>query len=263
MDAGAVLLRREGPVAWLMLNRPNEGNSIDLGVASAFADAARELDEDPTIRILMIGSTGKLFCGGGDVAAVAAAEDPAGYIGELAREFHRGLHILAQSHLITVGVVQGTAAGGGLGLVLNCDYVIASSKARFLSAYSGIGLTPDSGVSYLLPRVIGPRRAVELTVAGRVLDAETAREWGIVNEVCEPEELDSAAAAFAARLAGSPGQSFGETKRMLVSSYAHSYIDHLDIEADNIERFAARTDSRELIDAFAAQRAPSGQRAAK
>ncbi len=156
----------------------------------------------------------------------------------------------AESGAVLIAAVHGPAAGAGFGLVLNCDYVVAADTATFVSAYSKVGLSPDCGSSYLLPRIAGSTRATQFVLVGKPLDAATAREWGIVSEVVPPAEVAAAARAAAERIAKLPFASRAESKRLLAASWLPGYRAHLDDERDTIARLAGTEESSELRAAF-------------
>src|SRR5215204_5744212 len=210
--AGPVDYRVDGRTVWLTLNRPGVGNAIDQGLAEALRDAVRRIRAAPEPRIVVLQAAGNLFCAGGDVAAITGAADPLEYITTLATTVHGAIEDLRASDAVVIAAVHGPAAGGGLGLVLNADFVIASTDARFLSAYASVGLSPDCGVSYMLPAIVGPRRAMELTLTGRVLDAYEAREWGIVTEVTGADDFDARVQDLAHTLARGPALAQARTR---------------------------------------------------
>ncbi|WP_457967005.1 enoyl-CoA hydratase/isomerase family protein [Arthrobacter sp. D1-29] len=232
-----------------MLSRPDEGNALDIALARDLRDAVQELSRDSG-HILVLSAEGRLFCGGGDLAATNAAPSPAEYINELAATMHEAILALAESDLIVVASVQGSAAGGGLGLVLNADYVVASEKASFLSAYSAVGLSPDCGASYLLPRVVGLRRASEVLLAKRTLDAATALDWGLVNHVASADELETATIQAVNTIATQPAPARAAAKRLLAQNWIDGYSTHLDREQTSIARLTASKESTALRDAF-------------
>ncbi|MCU1483045.1 MAG: hypothetical protein JWQ19_3831 [Subtercola sp.] len=250
----SILYSKAGAVARIRLNRPAAGNALDLELVRAFFAAVRDADADETIRVISISAGGKLFCGGGDLAAVSSAEQPAAYMAELASTFHGALELLTKSSCIVVAIQQGSAAGGGLGLLLACDYVIASASVSYSSAYALVGLTPDSGVSYLLPRVIGHRHANEMCLFGRVIDAPTALDWGLIDKVVAPESLDAAGEAVVEHLTSSAIQILGDTKRLLLAAPSRSFSDHLADEATTIAAFTGQVDSAARIRAFVERR---------
>ncbi|MGO4689625.1 enoyl-CoA hydratase/isomerase family protein [Glaciibacter sp. 2TAF33] len=247
-----LLVERDGPIARLTLNRPAAGNALDLELAQALRDSAESLGADDSCAVILIDAHGALFCGGGDVAAMSAAVSPADYVRELAGTVHEALLALAVSDTVVISAVQGAAAGGGFGIVLNSDYVVAAESATFVSAYSKVGLSPDCGSSYLLPRIVGSMRATEFAMMGRPLDAATAREWGVVNAVEPAEGVGAAAVRAAERVAGMPPAARAASKRLLAASWLPGYREHLDDERDTIGQLAATADSQRLRAAFLA-----------
>ena len=246
----ALRVERDGAIARLTLNRPAAGNALDLELAGALRDSAEALSVDDTCAVILIEAEGRLFCTGGDVAAMSAAPSPSEYVSELAGTVHEALLTFAHSDKIVVGGVQGAAAGGGFGLVLNCDYVVAAESATFVSAYSKVALSPDCGSSYLLPRIAGKTRATEFVMVGRVLDAKTARLWGVVNAVEPVGRVGSEALRVAQKVAGIPAASRAASKRLLAAAWLQGYREHLDQERESIARLAATDESAALRGSF-------------
>lgn len=246
--SNSVEVRQDDGATRIILNRPEVGNAIDLDMSLAFSDAvSRALAQaDP---IIILESTGRLFCAGGDVRAVAAAPNPSAYIAKLARVIHEPLKKLAISDAIVIAAVQGPAAGAGFSLVLNADIVVASERASFVAAYSSLGLTPDCGLSWLLPEVIGPRRAAEVALTGRSVNAATAVDWGIVNIVVPEAELAKHTSQLAATLTAGARGALGRT-RGLLRSRSHWYADHLDREATAIAQHMAGDEARQRLETF-------------
>jgi 2-(1,2-epoxy-1,2-dihydrophenyl)acetyl-CoA isomerase len=151
--------------------------------------------------------------------------------------------------------VNGTAAGAGLGLVLAADLAIAARNSRFVSAYTGVALSPDAGCTFLLPRAVGYKRALELFLTNRVLDAQQALEWGIVNQVVDDEHLAEAAAALASKLAAGPLGAFGAVKRLLAEAQP-GFEAQLGRESDSIAARGISAEGREGIAAFLEKRVP-------
>lgn len=247
-----IVIQREGRVIRLGLSRPSVGNAINQELATAFSKSAAEIAAESEPHIVLLSSTGPLFCAGGDVQAVATADDPGAYLTLLASTMHEGLVALRDSPHIVVARVHAAAAGAGLALVLNADLVVASSTAVFLSAYAGVGLTPDCGVTRLLPEVIGPRRATELTLTNRVLSASEALSWGLVNEVVEADELDARTEELIHLLAGGPG--FAQSRTLaLLRSRDSPLAQHLDAEVAGLAAQIALEDTRSRMAAFLAR----------
>lgn len=161
-------------VARITLARPEVSNSVDLPTARSIAAAVQSAGADDSVRAVLVDADGPRFCAGGDVASMAASDDQATYLLDLANAFDGALQRLAALQKPVVAAVQGAAAGAGLATVLACDVVVAARGTKFLTAYAGIGLTPDCGLSYLLPRAVGQQRALELALTGRVLSADEA-----------------------------------------------------------------------------------------
>jgi 2-(1,2-epoxy-1,2-dihydrophenyl)acetyl-CoA isomerase len=236
-------------IARIILDRPEDGNSIDLAAARAFEEDVKSAIRGGR-RVLVLSARGRVFCGGGDVRAMSGAADPAGYTRELADTLHRALLAIAESDLIFLCAVQGAAAGAGFGIVLNADYVVASQRATFVTAYLALGVTPDAGTSYLLPRVAGLRRSTELTLTGRRLDAATACEWGLGNEVVSDDALGGRVDEVARTFADAPLTAVSATKRLLGLSWLPGYREHLAKEASSIAEHIRGAESRELQAAF-------------
>lgn len=243
-------VQRDGAVARLTLNRPAAGNALDLDLAKALRDSAVELSADDSCAVVLIDAEGKLFCSGGDLAAMSAAPSPSDYVSDLAGTMHEALLTLAHSDKIVVGAVHGAAAGGGFGLVLNCDYVVAADSATLVSAYSKVALSPDCGSSYLLPRIAGPTRATEFFLVGSAVDAHTAQLWGVVNSVSPAGQVSVEARRVAQRVAGLPAAARAASKRLLASAWLPGYREHLDQERISIARLAATDESRALREGF-------------
>jgi 2-(1,2-epoxy-1,2-dihydrophenyl)acetyl-CoA isomerase len=266
MDSRALLTAKDGPVVTLTLDRPDAGNAINLELAIALRDAARDAIADPGCAALVLAASGRVFCAGGDLASIAGAPDVRGHLRELALTLHEAMALLRESRLVVVAAVAGAAAGAGFALALNADLVVAGESARFIAAYSAVGLTPDTGLSYLLPRVVGAHRASELALLGRTLDAQTAREWGIVNEVVADSTVRDRAAELARTVANGPVPAVAETKRLLREGGTDSGADfrsQLDEEARVIVETVASDDARRRIRAFLDGTAQPAARAAR
>lgn len=245
-----ILVQFEGPLMWLTLNRPAEANAISIAMGQEFCAAIEQAEQNPAIHVVILQGSGRFFCAGGDVAMMDASDDPAVFLKELAGTMHVGLLRLARSRLITIAAVDGYAAGAGLGLVLNADVVLATEKAGFLSAYGTIGLTPDCGVSYLLPRVVGPRRAAHMALLGRSVNAEEGLSWGLVTEVVAQADLVARARELGESLGAGPSQMLGPTKKLLSAGIDEGYAKHLDDEAETISAMISLPDTLQRIGKF-------------
>lgn len=245
----SVVLSHGDGVAEIRLNRAASGNAIDLDLAEALVAAVESVADDASVRCVLLTGEGRLFCAGGDVLAMAASSDPAGFLVELATVAHRAVLGLASLPVPVVAAVHGAAAGAGLALTLVSDIVLASTTARFAPAYVTVGLTPDCGTTWLLPRILGTRRALELGLTGRTLDAETALDWGLVTGVHDAGELESHARVVAGLLAAGPSPALGLTRRLLRPELA-DLAARLDLEAELIGEAATSPDAQQRIRAF-------------
>lgn len=254
-----VRLDVDGGVARLELNRPDAANAIDLALAtaleSAVGDIAARGDE---VRAVLLTGAGARFCGGGDVGSFAG-EDPSrlpDLLADITAHLHPAVEQLVALDAPVVAAVQGSAAGAGFGLVLAADLVVAARSAKFVMAYTGIGLSPDGSSSWFLPRVVGLRRAVELTLTNRVLTADEAHAWGIVTTVVDDEGLSDAAEALVGKLAVGPTRAYGRAVRLLHAAGDAALADHLETERRELTASGATADAAEGVAAFASKRRP-------
>lgn len=244
-------IQRAGSVSRIVLDRPDAGNTIDETMAIAFGKAAQELAEDPETRVVVLTGTGALFCGGGDVRAMAAASDGASaVIDRITSNLHRGIIALAEMPKPLVTIVNGPAAGAGLGLAILGDIVIASDTAHFTSAYTAIGMTPDGATSWLLPRLIGLRRALEMVVTNRRILAEEAERIGLVTRVVPAADLDEVEREVTGTLDRGFVAASGKARRLVETSYERSLTEHLAIEARTIVEAASTQEGHAGIATF-------------
>jgi 2-(1,2-epoxy-1,2-dihydrophenyl)acetyl-CoA isomerase len=186
---------------------------------------------------------------------VAAGGNVNAYLTELTTDLHAGLMHLARANAPVVAAIQGTAAGAGLGLVLAADLAIAGKSAKFTAAYTAVGLTPDAGSTFMLPRAVGYKRAMEMFITNRVLDAEQALEWGLINQIVDDADLAATAGALAQRLAAGPAGAFGALKRLLAEAEPGREA-QLAREGSSIATRAEMAEGREGIAAFLEKRTP-------
>jgi 2-(1,2-epoxy-1,2-dihydrophenyl)acetyl-CoA isomerase len=209
--------------------------------------AIRDAEADPDCHVAIVRGAGRVFCGGGDLADLARATGDAALQHRMVTALQDAMYAFAASRLVVIAAVGGAAAGAGLGLVLNADIVLASTRASFHGAYGAIGLTPDAGVSYLLPLAIGSKRAATMVLTGAPASAAEALAWCLVAEVLEPEALDARADELATRLVAGPTQVLGPTKKLLSAPALAGYRAHLDAEAVSITGYAAHPASQKRI----------------
>ncbi len=252
-----IQLERDGGIARLILDRPDSANALNLPMAMELMQAAIELDEDASVRAVILTGNGKMFCAGGDLGAMKEAGDGASaYIKEMAGYLHLAILGFARMRAPIIAAVNGTAAGAGFSMVCATDLAIAAETAKFTMAYTGAGLSPDGSSTYYLPRIIGQRRTVELMLTNRVLNSADALEWGIVNQVVPDAEVDATAGKLAAQLAQGATLSFGKVKQLLLASSSESLETQMELESRSIADSARTADGREGIAAFLAKRPP-------
>lgn len=243
-------------IAFLRFARPDAANTIDLHFGRAFLAAAMAIGATPGVRAILMTGQGNHFCLGGDLKEmVASGSDVQSYLTELTTNLHTGMALLSRLDAPVIAAVNGTAAGAGLGLVLMADLAIAARNAKFVSAYTGVALTPDAGCTFFLPRIIGYKRAMELFLTNRILDADQAFAWGIVNNVVEDKNLMDTANALAATIAAGPVNAFGAVKRLMAESEPGLEAQFCR-ESGSIAGRAATSEGREGIAAFLEKRVP-------
>ena len=251
----SILLTVDDGLAHITLNRPQRLNAINAEAAQAWRDIAREVAGRDDIGAVLFDAVGPAFCAGGDIAEMSAMNGGEGSIGGFADIIHEGHRTLAAMPKPIVAAVNGAVAGGGLGFMLVADYIVAGESARFVSKYADVGLTPDCGVSTLLPEAVGMRRALQLTLTGTSLSAAEALDWGLVTEVVADGETDARARAIAAGWLGGATAAFGEAKRLLRGGVGRDYASALDDEARTIGAAFETADAQARIGAFLARSA--------
>jgi 2-(1,2-epoxy-1,2-dihydrophenyl)acetyl-CoA isomerase len=205
-------------VARIVLNRPEMSNALDARAARELqraVDAARS----EAARCVVVTGAGPRFCVGGDLRTFVGSRDAAATLFDTAVLAESALRALGELPKPVVVGVHGAVAGAGLSFILNADLVMAARSTRFVMAYAAVGLTPDCGVSYLLPRVVGQRRALQMALRGTVLTAPEALNWGLVSEIVDDEELGARVQQLGRELAAGPSAALAEAKRLIRGSW--------------------------------------------
>lgn len=254
-DATPTVIRteRRPGVVRIVLDRVEEGNALNLQMARDALAALRAAEADPDVHVLTLTGTGRFFCGGGDVANMASHPQdrrPA-FLSSLAGAAHELAWAMVTSRLLVIAGVNGTAAGAGLGLMLNADWVLVAEEASLLAAYSNLGLSPDTGVSYLLPRLVGHQRAVDLTLGRRRLSGNEAVEWGLANASAPAQVFDAELAVAEDGFLQGAVQALAPTKQLLRAGMLEGYQEHLRAEAESISMLSGHPDSVRRVDRFA------------
>jgi 2-(1,2-epoxy-1,2-dihydrophenyl)acetyl-CoA isomerase len=252
-----VLLDIRDDIAHIILNRPGAMNALNLEMAKELLDAAMRCDETTGVRAVVIAGAGKTFCAGGDVKQfVTEDEQLPTYVRAITTYLHAAISALARMNAPVIAAVEGSAAGGGMSLALACDLIIATESARFTAAYTRIGLCPDGSMTYSLSRLVGVRRALELTLTNRTLTAPEALDWGIVTAVAPDGEALLRADELAHQFAQGPTLAYGATKRLIHAGWSETLETQMMAESQAISAMAATADAREGMAAFLARRAP-------
>ena len=245
----AVLVSVDGGLARITLNRPTRLNAFDVSLAHAWAKATAEVVARDDVIAVLIDATGPAFCAGGDVAAMAMGTGDE-TIEDLAGVINAGIVSLVDSSVPVVVAAHGTTAGGGLGIMLSGDYVIAGESSRIGSIYANMGLTPDLSVTEQLSRAIGERRALQLVLTDKLLDAATALDWGLVAEVVPDAEVGARAEAIARGWIAGAGRAYGQAKRLIRSRPTRNAAEQLAEEARTIGAAYLTNDAQVRIRAF-------------
>jgi 2-(1,2-epoxy-1,2-dihydrophenyl)acetyl-CoA isomerase len=256
MPYDTILTDLSDGVFTLTLNRPEVLNAFNDRMAEEVQEALKKAERDDAARCLVITGAGKGFCAGQDLGALRSRGDSVSFREHLQRTYNPIISRLRAMEKPVIGQINGAAAGAGLGLALVCDLRYAAEGAKFRMAFSGIGLAPDSGTSFFLPRLVGYARAYELAVTNNPMTAEEALAAGLVNKVFPADQLASAARELAVKLAQLPTKAFGLTKRAMNKAYQLTIDEALDYEA-HLQEIAGRTaDYQEGVAAFLEKRAP-------
>lgn len=254
----AILFERVDGVAKLTLNRPDVLNSFNRAMAKQLVDALAGVAADSAARAVLLTGAGRGFCAGQDLAEAAPKDAPIPDLGDIVRDsYNPVIRAIRKLEKPVVCAVNGVAAGAGANLALACDIVFASRDAAFIQSFSKIGVIPDSGGTFLLPRIVGLHRASVLTMLAERVSADQAREWGMVYEVCEPDKLIERALTVAQHLATQPTRGLGLIKRGFNRSLGIDLDGQLDFE-EELQREAGRTaDYAEGVRAFLEKRKPA------
>src|SRR5882762_3631080 len=231
------LLRIEGPIATITLNRPAAFNSINLSIAQKLEQLGSEVEGNDDIRVLVIEGEGRAFSAGGDlqtIGAAAASDTIAPVVGELLKHYHAFIETVRRMPKIVLTSVHGSAAGAGMGLAFVADLCIAADDARFTPAYAKIGVSPDGGSTVGMVGTVGVRRALQIFLAEDTFSAQQAHDWGLVAKVVPTAEIKAATRKFAERLAQNPSAAIGGTKALVYQATVTPVPQQLEAEEAGI-----------------------------
>ncbi len=257
MSYDTILFEVDGGVARLTLNRPNKLNSFNTAMHGEVRQALAELPSSGA-RALILTGAGRGFCAGQDLGDRAGAPGSPGVdLGESIEQHYKPLVLALHSlPMPVIAAVNGVAAGAGANIALACDLVIAARSASFVQAFCKLGLVPDSGGTWILPRLVGNARALGLTLLGNKLGAEQAAAWGMIWQCVEDTELGATVDALARQLAVAPTRGLAATKAAIRGSWQHSLSEQLDVERDTQRELGRSLDYAEGVAAFGEKRVP-------
>jgi 2-(1,2-epoxy-1,2-dihydrophenyl)acetyl-CoA isomerase len=253
-----ILFEVSSGVARLTLNRPDRLNSFNVQMHGEVRDALRQLQGNSEARVLVLTGAGRGFCAGQDLGDRAVAPGGQGVdLGASIENYYKPL-VLALRNLPmpVIGAVNGVAAGAGANIALACDLVIAARSASFVQAFCKLGLVPDSGGTWLLPRLVGTARAMGLALLGDKLSAEQAAQWGLIWRCVEDAELETTVNQLATQLAAAPTRGLARTKQAIYEAWSHTLERQLALERDFQRELGRSQDYAEGVAAFMEKRTP-------
>lgn len=251
-----ILFSVEDGIARISLNRPETLNSFHEAMHLEMHQALEELSQHPSVRVLLLSGEGRGFCAGQDLSdPLVKPADPMPDLAPVIERFYNPmLEKLSNLPMPTICAVNGIAAGAGANIPLACDFVIAARSAKFIQAFCKIGLIPDSGGTWFLPRLVGMARAKQLAMLGEPLTAEKALEWGMIYSVVDDEQLQAEATKLATHFASQPTLGLALTKQALAKSQTNDLSEQLELEKQFQSQAGASADYREGVMAFIEKR---------
>jgi len=258
MDTPHILFERADGIARLTLNRPDKLNSFNVAMHEQLRDALLQIQADKTLRVLVLTGAGRAFCAGQDLSDRAVAPGGAAVdLGESIDKYYAPLVLaLRRLPLPVICAVNGVAAGAGANLPLACDIVLAARSASFVEVFCKLGLIPDTGGTYFLPRLLGSARATALAMLGDKLSAEQAADWGLIWKCVDDDQLAAETDRLARHFASAPTLGLARAKQALQASGLNTLEAQLDLERDFMRELGHSADYREGVAAFMAKRPP-------
>lgn len=253
-----ILFENGGGIARLTLNRPDKLNSFTAAMHLELRDAFDRIQADPAVRVLVLTGAGRGFCAGQDLADLNGAPGtPATDLGDIVEQYYGPLVLTLRTlPFPVICAVNGVAAGAGANLALACDIVLAARSASFVEIFCKLGLIPDTGGTWFLPRLLGSARATGLALLGDKLPAERAESWGLIWKCVADDQLQQETDALATHFASAPTRGLARTKEALQASGTHTLAQQLDLECAMMRELGNSEDYREGVAAFMEKRAP-------
>ena len=259
MKLETVLYSLENSIATIQMNRPDALNALSLQLGKDLAAAVRQAVADDARAVILTGS-GRAFCSGGDLREMRAMGESEGsieaFLDEPLKALHEVIALIRETPIPFIAAVNGVCAGAGTNFALACDMILASDDASFNEAFVRIGLSPDCGGSFFLPRAVGEKLAAEMLMTGSTVSAQRAAEIGMINRVVPLVELMSEANSLAGKLAAGPTAAIARVKKMLNATFSNDLTAQLKLEADCQVESGRSPDFKEGVSAFFEKRAP-------
>ncbi len=259
MDFETILFSINNGVARLTLNRPDRLNSFNVQMHDEVREALNLIENDKSVRTLLFTGAGRGFCAGQDLSdrAVSPGNDAVDLGESVEKRYNPLIRSLTSLPMPVICAVNGVAAGAGASIAFACDIVIAARSAKFIMSFANIGLVPDSGSSWALPRLAGQARALGLALTGDPLPAEKAEAWGLIWKCIDEDQFKEETEALAQKFAAAPTRGLAETKSLIRAAFTRTIDDQLDLERDKMRELGRSEDYREGVDAFMNKRKPA------
>ena len=251
-----ILFSQSGSIGTLTFNRPDVYNAMNIELIHAMRDVTAELAVSKTLRAVILKGAGKAFLAGGDVGLFYKQRESMGNVKPLGDALHAGIKNIRNMPFPVIAQIHGACAGAGLSVAMAADFAIAAEGAQFNTAYTKIGLSPDGGSTFFLPRYVGMKRAIELTMLADMFDAKAAASMGIINRVVPAQDLEQEVAALAERLSNGATQAFARAKKLINQSFVTPIDKQLDDEIAFFAECATTDDFKEGVTAFVEKRKP-------
>ena len=251
-----ILFSQTGSIGTLTFNRPDVYNAMNIELIHAMRDVTAEIVASKTLRAVILKGAGKAFLAGGDVGLFYKQRESMGNVKPLGDALHSGIKNIRNMPFPVIAQIHGACAGAGLSVAMAADFAIAAEGAQFNTAYTKIGLSPDGGSTFFLPRYVGMKRAIELTMLAELFDAKAAAAMGIINRAVPADQLEQEVAALAERLSNGATQAFARAKKLINQSFVTSIDKQLDDEIAYFTECAMTNDFKEGVTAFVEKRKP-------
>ena len=252
-----ILFTQQGSIGTLTFNRPDVYNAMNPELILAMRDVTAEIMASKTLRAVILKGAGKAFLAGGDVGLFYRERDTiVETVKPLGDALHEGIKNIRNMPFPVIAPIQGACAGAGLSVAMAADFAIAAEGAQFNTAYTKIGLSPDGGSTFFLPRYVGMKRAIELTMLAEMFDAKAAADMGIINRVVAADQLEQEVAGLAERLSNGATQAFARAKKLINQSFVTPIDKQLDDEIAYFAECAKTSDFKEGVTAFVEKRKP-------